>query len=286
MSTRTANHDEPIVQTVAEPLHQILKKAAAEAAGSPEPEPAPAPAARTKPVAPKTLAFRPTGRQPLATLTILDDGDRKEGELVRIRDSRLVIGRDEGDVRIPFDTDISGQHAELRCQAQGGKFQWYLIDLGSTNGTFLRAYRASLSKKMELVLGSRRYQFQLPENPVEDDDGDISETRRYQAPSRTLVEKFLPRLAEVGAADGNSFSFGKPSLTFGRDASCDMCAPDDPFLSPRHARFYQDERGRWMVEDKKSLNGIWLKIRRLALSQPAEFQIGQQRFRFQPNVEA
>ena len=117
------------------------------------------------------------------------------------------------------------------------------------------------------------------------DDDEVAETHRFKAPSRTLAEHYLPRLTEVGGA-GDSFSLGKPSLMFGRDAGCDLSAPDDPFLSPRHASFYQDERGRWMVEDKKSLNGVWLKIRRLALSQPAEFQIGQQRFRFQPRVEA
>ena len=280
----TDNHlDEPIVQTVAEPLHQILKQ---QAGITEAPAPVTTPATEARPAAPKTLAFRPTGRQPLATLTILDDGQRKTGEAVRIRGSRLVIGREEGDVTIPFDPDISSEHAELRCQKREGKYQWYLIDLGSTNGTFLRAYRATLPKRADLVLGSRRYQFQLPESISGEQEDEIAETHRYRAPSRTLAENFLPRLAEVGAADGRAFRFGKPSLLFGRGEACDISVTDDPFLSPRHAQFYQDERGRWMIEDKKSLNGVWLKIKRLPLSQQAEFQLGQQRFRFQPNVVA
>lgn len=266
--------DEPIVQTVAEPLQQILQEAAAIAKAP-------------KNQAARTLPFRPTSRQPLATLTVLDDGSKEEGETIRIRDSRFVIGREKGDLTIPFDSDISGKHAELRCQKQKGKYRWYLIDLKSTNGTFLRAYRASLSREMELLIGSRRYMFQLPEH--HDDDAEATQayqTQAYKAPSNTMMEHFVPRLCEVGVdpGSGRSFPIGGSELFMGRSAECQIAIEDDPFLNSRHARFYQDERGRWMIEDKKSINGVWLRIKRLSLGQPAEFQLGQQRFRFQPQI--
>ena len=41
----------------------------------------------------------------MATLCILDDG-RDDGEWVRIRGDKVVIGRNEGDICIPHDTMI------------------------------------------------------------------------------------------------------------------------------------------------------------------------------------
>ncbi len=274
MKSDTRQSDsEPILQTVAEPLQKVLQEAIA-AAGKP-----PAPQQATK-----TVYFRPLNRQPLATLTILDDGNQESGETIRIRDARLVIGRTKGDVTIPFDSDMSAEHAELRCQRQKGKYRWYLIDMGSTNGTFLRAYRASLSREMELMMGSRRYFFQLPAGGDEGQETQVVQTQTYRAPSHTMIEQLVPRLVEAGttADQARTFSLAAREAEFGRDASCRIAIESDPFLSPKHARFYQDERGRWMVEDKKSHNGIWIRVKRMPLDQRAEFQLGQQRFRFEP----
>src|SRR5689334_8946084 len=82
--------------------------------------------------------FRPLERPPMALLTVIDDGD-DSGETVRIRSSSFVIGRVEGDLVIPHDGGISGRHAEIVRRPEGGQFRWYLRDLQSTNGTFVRA---------------------------------------------------------------------------------------------------------------------------------------------------
>lgn len=114
MTNDTEN--EPIIQTVAEPLQQYLqKKGAPQAAAKVIKAPGSA-------SSPQAMAFRPTNRQPLAMLTILDDGNREEGETIRIRDTKFTIGREKGDLAIPFDGDMSGQHAELRCQKQRADF--------------------------------------------------------------------------------------------------------------------------------------------------------------------
>src|SRR5262249_44092885 len=56
--------------------------------------------------------FKPTRRPPMALLCYLDDGS-EDGEWFRMRTDRFVIGRTEGDVRIPHDGMISPRHAEI-----------------------------------------------------------------------------------------------------------------------------------------------------------------------------
>ncbi len=278
MTPRNARDtDEPIIQTVAEPLQQFLQKKAVPQSPSTNSQ-----SSETSQV----RAFRPTNRQPLAMLTILDDGSREAGETIRLRDSKFTIGREKGDLIIPFDGDISGHHAELRCQKQKGRFRWYLIDRKSTNGTFVRAFRASLSRESELILGGRRYLFHLPQPGNEAMETAALQTQAYRAPTRTMLEQFVPRLTETGVLEENarSYSIGGNEIYLGGDPRCQIAIEDDPFISPKHARFYQDETERWMIEDQKSLNGVWIRIKKFAMDKQAEFQLGQQRFRFQPSV--
>ena len=236
---------------------------------------------RSVPLAHVTIPFRPINRQPLAKLTILNDGSN-EGEEVFVRKSQLVIGRAEGDVTLPFDSDMSKRHAELRCVNQNGKYRWYLYDLSSTNGTFLRGFKGSLYRETELILGSHRYLFQLPPKSKHTD---ALRTHLYMSPTEKQSGQSFSQLVETGTGveDAIRFSILGTEALFGSGLDCDMKVAD-PFLSPVHARFYQDKLGRWVVEDQKSLNGVWLRIRKTALDTTAEFQLGEQRFRFEPEV--
>ena len=80
---------------------------------------------------------RPVERPPIAMLCVLDDG-KLDGEWLRLRADRTVIGRTDGDVRIPHDGLISGRHAEIVRQRVPNGYRWLLADLQSTNGTFVR----------------------------------------------------------------------------------------------------------------------------------------------------
>jgi pSer/pThr/pTyr-binding forkhead associated (FHA) protein len=46
----------------------------------------------------------------------------------------MVLGRERGDILFAEDGYVSGTHARISCRA--GRF--YLADLNSSNGTFLR----------------------------------------------------------------------------------------------------------------------------------------------------
>lgn len=105
--------------------------------------------------------YRPTQRPPIALLTVLDDG-KGEGEVVRLRTDRFVIGRSEGDFLIPHDQQISARHIEITRQRSGDKYRWIVTDLQSSNGLFIRVSRAVLVDKAEFLAGMGRYRFEGP----------------------------------------------------------------------------------------------------------------------------
>ena len=103
--------------------------------------------------------FSPSQRPRVAILRILDDGSWTRGESIRIRTDRLVIGRLEGDVIIRHDEAISSRHAELFRRIEEGQTRWFLKDLDSRNGTFIRVTKKVLNHGHELLLGGHRFQF-------------------------------------------------------------------------------------------------------------------------------
>jgi hypothetical protein len=66
-------------------------------------------------------------------LTVFDDG-KMDGEVIRLREPRFVIGRTEGDLRFPLDGRISARHLEMTHQVVGGLHRWVVTDLQSTHG--------------------------------------------------------------------------------------------------------------------------------------------------------
>jgi pSer/pThr/pTyr-binding forkhead associated (FHA) protein len=222
---------------------------------------------------------RPSLRPPTAFLCILDDG-KLDGEWIRLRADRTILGRTEGDVRIPHDGMISSRHAEISRQRGSRGFRWLLTDLGSTNGTFVRIGSTLLRSGNELVIGGGRYRFEasLPETVAFENSG--GNTRAWAgSPAQSLV----PALVEVTpAGPGQRFTLAKPEYWIGRDGTaCAISRPEDPLVNPRHARLYRDADGSWHVENHKSLNGLWLRIDpTLPLHGTCQFRLGEQRFVF------
>jgi pSer/pThr/pTyr-binding forkhead associated (FHA) protein len=190
---------------------------------------------------------------------------------------------------IPHDNSISAEHAEITCRWRDGRYRWHLIDLRSTNGTFLRVWRAVLLDGKSVMLGGRRFMFCGPGAGVAH-RADSSQgrparkqsTRVFENPHQGEMDQVLPRLVEVTPrGDGQTIPLDRSPLWIGRDAQqCQIVLDGDPFVSPKHARVYRDERGRWMIEDANSLNGVWMRIRRAVLDRDAAFQLGEQRFQF------
>jgi pSer/pThr/pTyr-binding forkhead associated (FHA) protein len=223
--------------------------------------------------------FRPTQRPATPLLLVLDDGS-EEGELIRIRGDAFAIGRSEGDLIVAHDSQISGRHAELRATVSKDKRRWHLADLSSTNGTYVRVSHAALEHGQEFIVGRTRFRF---EQPQADDAKKVppgpaaGATRPWQSgPQNPLT----PALVEVVATgSGRRTLIAEKELWIGKDPGyCQAVLTDDPFASARHARIHRDDAGRWVVENNKSLNGVWLRIKRLAIHDSCRFLLGEQQF--------
>jgi len=184
---------------------------------------------------------------------VLDDvGD--DGELVRMRGDRLVIGRSEGDLLVPHDISMSPRHALIERIGNAG---WRLSDLDSGQGTFVRVASARLKHGTLLQIGSTRLRFQAL---------DLTEG--------VLVEVRAGR-------DATRHECHAPSTTIGR-ADCGAgIGLTDPFVSPLHATVHRSPRG-WRIENA-GRNGLWVRIEApVAMTVPSQFLCGEQRFAFQP----
>ncbi|OYV71719.1 MAG: hypothetical protein B7Z72_06315, partial [Gemmatimonadetes bacterium 21-71-4] len=80
----------------------------------------------------------------LAELEIVKEGPDK-GRRIEIRDALSHIGRGTHNEVAFADDSVSDTHAKLQLRDDG----WYVVDLGSTNGTFVGGVRISGERRLE-----------------------------------------------------------------------------------------------------------------------------------------
>jgi hypothetical protein len=223
--------------------------------------------------------FRPTERPPTPVLVVFDDG-AEDGETIRIRKDRFAIGRTEGDLVIPNDNQMSARHAELKRSTDKEKHRWHLVDLKSTNGTYVRIGHAVLEHGQEFIIGRTRLCFEHP-SAERGAARPSNHANQGTIPWRSGVQDSnAPSLVQVNAAGGSPrVLITQRDFWLGKDAGyCQLVIGDDPFVSARHARIQQDQQGRWIIENNKSPNGVWLRIQRLPIGGTCRFLLGEQQF--------
>jgi pSer/pThr/pTyr-binding forkhead associated (FHA) protein len=201
----------------------------------------------------EAIPFRPTVRGSMALLRIVDDGS-EDGEVIRIRQERIVVGRGGADVVVPHDISMSAHHAAIERLGDSG---WRLRDLGSTGGTFVRVTTARLRDGTVLQVGRTRLRFQAV---------DLTEA--------WLIEEWPDR-------PGVRHECHAPATAIGRVGGGDGIGLDDPFVSPLHAAVHRTPRG-WTIENT-GMNGLWVRIEApIRMAAPSQFLCGEQRFVFMP----
>lgn len=228
------------------------------------------------------VQFRPVQRPPMAMIELLDDG-ADHGEEIRIRGDNLTIGRTAADVVIPHDSQISGNHVRISRRLVNAEYHWFLTDLSSTNGTFLRVTRSILQPVVPIIIGSYRYGYRPAAAPGGNEPtGETpAGTRGWKAPSAADLKRMTAALVRI-AADGTEIDFPLPgeAAKIGSDSSqCQIVISDDPTVNPVHAVIQMTDKGL-MIEDRKSVNGLWTAISERRLGNSATVQVGEQRIRF------
>jgi pSer/pThr/pTyr-binding forkhead associated (FHA) protein len=240
-----------------------------------------------KPAGPQTVEevlYRSPYRYAAPRITICDDGSLEDGEVVHVRSDRIVIGRSKGDILIPHDVAMSASHAEIARVDVGGKHAWVVRDLDSSNGTLVRCRAVTLRPGMTLLIGSKRYRFEVPTSSVSPSSSASSN------PKTSLVDDLaggradsLPALIETtptGDKTPSRHPFRSLQLAIGRPGFGNNIELDDLCVAKVHAIVTRDASGVWQVEAQPSLNGIWVKIDAVKLTDNCLFQCGEQRFKF------
>ena len=223
-----------------------------------------------------------TARPPIANLTVFDDA-KSEGEVVRIRTDRFVIGRSEGDLRIPHDELISARHVEVTRLRVGEAYRWVITDLQATNGLFVRVSRTVLADKAEFLVGKGCYRFEAPTSVAPNTvdflppDTPPASTRPWEVRSPTPEQPVLVEL--LAGTSGARIPLTNAEYWIGSDPVCAICRKGDPFVEPRHVRLYRDASGAWHAQNNKSANGLWYRVPQIMVDDACLFQIGEQRLR-------
>ena len=234
-----------------------------------------------------TIAYRPRLRPPMALLVVIDDG-ANEGEVVRIRKDEFKIGRSEGDLVIPHEKLMSSSHACISRRYINGAYRWFLSDLNSTNGTFVKLKSCVLHHNTELMFGSFRYKFDSGAQGTAEVSAAPVDTERTMGWKRVSVEEVSkpgPSLTRLWP-NGNTekFKLSGENVLIGSAPTSDkagvttLAFANDPMLSKRHLRIYRDEHRRWKAVEVDALNGIWIAVQEREIDKDAMFQLGEQRF--------
>lgn len=195
-------------------------------------------------------------RDEATVVHVLPSGDRQHP----VGDA-LVVGRAEGDIRLPGDHALSSSH--LTVARVGGRY--VLRDLGSRTGTYMRIREdVEIRPGDHLMVGSQLFR-------VEGGGADQPQ---------------LVRLTE-GGGEAERRPVPGGGVAIGRVRG-DLVYPDDPLLSGIHASIAPALGStaadpRLLVRDRGSRNGVLIRIREdRPLRFGDVFAAGGQVFRFEP----
>jgi pSer/pThr/pTyr-binding forkhead associated (FHA) protein len=200
--------------------------------------------------------------------------DDSPGKTIRIV-KETFIGQGPCDLTYPNDALLALRHASLNKRE--GKL--VLRDLDSPNGTFVKQRQDSeLIPGDVFVLGRELFRFttqRMDESPK-----NVMGTVVMAGAPKLQPGPITAKLEHIQLSGEviKEYSLEKPETTIGRTTG-DLVFNDDPYMSGTHARIVA-QPGRFILQDVKSRNGIYRRIREnVTLQDGDEFFLGEERFR-------
>ena len=170
---------------------------------------------------------------------IIDEGSGTRE--VELSDGPLTSGRDSTtDIQID-DEQASREH----CRFEFADGNWYVVDLGSSNGTRVdekHITRKQLTDGAVIRIGHTSMSFVGGDQPTPPAD------------SQTPLDAGLSIRANSGPLDGHVFNLEKAVTTLGRSSKCDITLTEGA-VSGKHAEFVIDGTTARIV-DRDSRNGV------------------------------
>lgn len=157
----------------------------------------------------------------------------------------LKIGRHSSNKMALFDESVSRYHAEIIYKND----KFFLIDTGSTTGTFTRI-EEPLTLKPGMIVEVGSYQLYVSDifiNPFRDNNNNICES----------FVRFLIHEAPEIIEDGEFVLYNNNSI--GRKMTNTLSFTDDLHMSNLHCKVYCVGND-FILEDIASTNGTWLRL--------------------------
>ena len=212
---------------------------------------------------------------PIAKLT-WEDGDAKKE--IMVNSEGVTIGRSAENNLVVQDLEASRFHSKILPETEN----LIVVDLDSTNGTFLNDDRVSGNREVHdgdrIRIGQIEFVVSLlPTESLEESIVEESLKGKEMPFDKTIVvlpESHLPRLVvTIGMGKGTEFSLTKERMSIGRASSNKKWDIDlvDKAVSRPHAEL-EKKNNQWVVTDLNSANGT--KVNGARVKEPHILQDG------------
>lgn len=219
----------------------------------------------------------------LGILVEFVDGDER-GRVIPLVFQKTVLGRKHADI-IVRDLSVSSSHAAIEYDGQ----QFKLVDLGSSNGTFVGAEKIkqkNIAVGEEVQIGKCVFRLKrdselakrllneqavhilsqggglsalIDQEFIEVDEGTDVQSAPIKAPRPE--ERVVKLRITQGNDKGKQFSIKKPQISIGR-VNSDIVLKDID-VSRKHAIIESVEGGQVVLRDLASSNGTYVNKRRI-----------------------
>jgi pSer/pThr/pTyr-binding forkhead associated (FHA) protein len=203
--------------------------------------------------------------------------DGSPGREYALSGQQTDIGRSDGAILLPNDPYVSPRHARV-IDREG---RWFVRDLGSTNGVYVRLRAPQKLQHGDLVLiGLEVLRFEV----VSDAEKGLGpaveqDTQVFGSPMLPRHGRLCQRTVEGVTRD--VYYVSKDEVVIGREAG-DVVFTSDPFMSRRHAAVVRERDGSFTLRDLGSSNGTYIAIRgEVPLADGDHVRVGQHLFRLE-----